>query len=122
MPKAALPRRSSPAPTRERILDAASELLARDGGAAVTLRGVAKAAKLTHYRVDATHSHAYAAWRRLGSPLAPNREQYDRLRAASELASVEDAPATIPVNDGKASLSFSLPRQGVSLLVLDCSP
>jgi AcrR family transcriptional regulator len=47
MPKAALFRRDSPAPTRERILEAASELLARDGAVAVTLRGVAKAAKLT---------------------------------------------------------------------------
>ncbi len=38
---------SSAADTRERILSAASALLARDGSAAITLRGVAKAADIT---------------------------------------------------------------------------
>ena len=78
-------------------------------------------AQLTHHRVDEFHSNAYAAWQRLGSPLAPNRQQYDQLLATSELAPLADAPATVVVANGKAELKFSLPRQGVSLLTLDWS-
>ena len=35
-------------------------------------------AKVTHHRIDANHSNAYAAWKRMGSPIAPSREQYQR--------------------------------------------
>ena len=78
-------------------------------------------AQVTHHRVDEFHSNAYAEWQRLGSPLAPNRKQYDQLLAASHLATLADAPATATVSNGKAELKFTLPRQGVSLLTLDWS-
>jgi xylan 1,4-beta-xylosidase len=77
------------------------------------------AARLTHYRVDDRHSNAYAEWQRLGSPLAPDRAQYNQLLAASQLATLETAPARVAVRDGAATLQFSLPRQAVSLLVLE---
>ena len=75
-------------------------------------------AQLQHHRVDEFHSNPYGAWQRLGSPLPVNKEQYLQLLAASELATLEDAPATVAVAGGKAGLKFTLPRQGVSLLTL----
>ena len=95
---------------------AAAVTLAVDG-----LPAGVSTAQLKHLRVDEFHSNAYAEWQRLGSPLAPNRKQYDQLLAASELAALEDSPATVAVAGGKAELKFSLPRQGVSLLTLDWS-
>jgi xylan 1,4-beta-xylosidase len=76
-------------------------------------------AKLTHYRVDDRHSNAYAEWRRLGSPIAPNQTQYHQLQTASDLATLSEAPTTVQVNGGTAKLLFTLPRQGVSLLVAE---
>jgi xylan 1,4-beta-xylosidase len=75
-------------------------------------------AKLSHYRIDERHSNAYAAWRRMGSPIAPDERQYRQLLKAAELAEVE-GPARVAVREGVAELGFTLPRQGVSLLVLE---
>jgi xylan 1,4-beta-xylosidase len=76
-------------------------------------------ARLTHYRVDEQHSNAFAEWLRLGAPIAPDERQYRKLEAASNLAKLADAPATVNVDQGQASLQFMLPRQGVSLLILE---
>jgi xylan 1,4-beta-xylosidase len=76
-------------------------------------------ARLTHYRVDEQHGNAYAAWRRLGSPVAPDRAQYAALQAAARLTPLEGAPSRAPVASGVASLEFRLPRQAVSLVVLE---
>jgi len=75
-------------------------------------------ATLTHHRIDEWHSNSYDAWRRMGSPVAPNREQYAELETASELATIGE-PSGVRVVDGAATLEFDLPRQGVSLLILD---
>jgi xylan 1,4-beta-xylosidase len=75
--------------------------------------------RLTHYRVDDRHSNAYAEWQRMGSPNAPDRGQYNRLLAASNLATVDDAPARVIVRQGVATFNVPLPRQAVSLLVLE---
>ena len=74
--------------------------------------------RLTHYRVDENHSNAYGAWKRMGSPIAPNHRQYTQLQDASRLASVADAPASVQVKEGTATITFPLPRQAVSLLQL----
>ena len=76
-------------------------------------------AKLTHYRIDQNHSNAYAAWLRMGSPVAPDARQYEALEQSSELATLADSPATVTVAGGQAKLDFALPRQAVSLLVLE---
>jgi xylan 1,4-beta-xylosidase len=76
-------------------------------------------AKLTHYRVDEYHSNPYDAWRRMGSPIAPNQRQYNQLQEASNLAKVSESPATVRVEQGAATLKFALPRQGVSLVVVE---
>ena len=75
-------------------------------------------ARLVHYRIDEGHSNPYGAWKRMGSPIAPNADQYKELLAASELFRLE-APATLRVEKGQATLRFALPRQAVSLVVLD---
>ncbi len=76
-------------------------------------------AKRTHYRIDQDHSNAYAEWLRMGSPVAPNLQDYARLEQASQLATLANASATVPMSEGRLNLSFNLPRQGVSLLVLE---
>jgi xylan 1,4-beta-xylosidase len=76
-------------------------------------------ARLAHYRIDEQHSNAYAAWKQMGSPPAPNRRQYDQLLAASELATLRDAPNRAEIRDAAATLKFLLPRQGVSLVVIE---
>jgi xylan 1,4-beta-xylosidase len=73
---------------------------------------------LTHFRVDQTHGNAYAVWTRMGAPVAPDPEQYARLRAAGTLAELEK-PKRVAVIGGGVRLRFLLPRQGVSLVVLD---
>ena len=76
-------------------------------------------AKLTHYRVDEFNSNPYDAWRRMGSPIAPNQRQYGQLQETSNLAKLTNAPATVRVEQGAATLKFALPRQGVSLVVVE---
>jgi xylan 1,4-beta-xylosidase len=76
-------------------------------------------AKLTHYRVDTTHSNAYTVWKAQGSPATPTAAQYKALEAASELTTLKGSPATIAVTDGRATLPITLPRQAVSLVVVE---
>lgn len=75
-------------------------------------------AKLTHYRIDETHSNAYTVWKALGSPQKPTKEQYAQLEEAGQLAELDKA-STVNIENGEAKVRFNLPRQGVSLLVLD---
>jgi xylan 1,4-beta-xylosidase len=77
------------------------------------------AARLTHYRIDEHHSNAYAAWQRMGSPVAPNERLYAELREASQLTVLTAAPVAVTANEGTAALAFRLPRQGVSLVLLE---
>jgi xylan 1,4-beta-xylosidase len=95
-----------------------------DAAVALALRGLPAAAtdaRLTHYRIDDTHGNAYAEWKRMGSPIAPNESQYQRLIAASKLSALE-APARLAVANGAASVALALPRQGVSLLLIEWGP
>lgn len=74
--------------------------------------------KLTHHRVDENHSNAYATWLKMGSPVAPSSRQYRQLEQSSELTLLTDSPSSTVVETGNASLKFTLPRQGVSLLTI----
>lgn len=76
-------------------------------------------AKLDHRRVDENHSNAFALWQKLGSPVAPTQAQYAQMQAASELTRLTASPEFVTLSNGTAELVFKLPRQGVSLLVLD---
>jgi xylan 1,4-beta-xylosidase len=75
-------------------------------------------ARLQHFRIDETHSNSYAAWKRMGSPIAPDEKQYAELEAAGRLAAME-GPSTVRIEGGRATVPVTLPRQAVSLLVLE---
>jgi xylan 1,4-beta-xylosidase len=75
-------------------------------------------AKLRHYRIDSEHSNAFESWRRMGSPATPTPEQHRELDMAGQLAELP-GPQTISFKDGAGRLSFTLPRQAVSLVVLE---
>jgi xylan 1,4-beta-xylosidase len=77
-------------------------------------------AKLTHYRVDGEHSNAFEVWKRMGSPAAISKEERTILEGAGQLAEAEPS-REVRANGGKVMLNFSLPRQGVSLLVLEAA-
>ena len=77
----------------------------------------ASKAILEHYRIDQDHSNAFSVWQRMGSPQSPTALEYDQLLMAGKLMAPRE-PAEIGIQDSQAKLSFSLPRQAVSLLVL----
>ncbi|MEZ5324690.1 MAG: hypothetical protein R3F19_06475 [Verrucomicrobiales bacterium] len=92
-----------------------------DAAISLKLNGLAQGngkANISQYRIDADHSNSYETWRRMGEPVAPNRKQYAELEKASELALLGE-PEAVEIKEGEATLEFSLPRQGVSLLVVE---
>jgi xylan 1,4-beta-xylosidase len=76
-------------------------------------------ARLTEFRIDGTHSNAYTRWKALGSPAAPNDAQYEQIRRAGQLCEEEGSPASVEVDSGGATLSVSLPREAVSLVMVE---
>jgi xylan 1,4-beta-xylosidase len=74
-------------------------------------------AKIEHFTIDADHSNAYAAWQRMGSPQHPTPQQYSELERAGQLAHGEPI-APVQIRDGVVTLNLRLPRQAVSLLVV----
>ena len=84
----------------------------------VTGLGAGRAAQCSHYRIDSSHSNAYAVWQKMGSPIAPNDKQYNELLRVCALAEL-NPPEKVQVQKGETRLSFTLPRQAVSLLVFD---
>jgi xylan 1,4-beta-xylosidase len=74
-----------------------------------------RSVEVTHQRVDATHSNAYEAWKRMGSPQPPTKAQYQELERAGKLQPLEPS-RHVKVDDGRVRLPFMLPRQAVSLV------
>jgi xylan 1,4-beta-xylosidase len=70
-----------------------------------------------HTRVDADHSNAYEAWKRMGAPPAPTPDQYARLEKAGQLEALAP-PQRLAASEGRVRLAFILPRQGVSLVTI----
>jgi len=77
----------------------------------------AKRALLEHFRIDSTHSNAFAVWKEMGSPAAPSAEEYRRLDNAGQLQPL-DSPRWTTIQEGAIRLQVILPRQGLSLLRL----
>jgi xylan 1,4-beta-xylosidase len=77
-----------------------------------------KEARLTQYRIDETHANAFTAWKKMGSPARPTPEQYAELEKAGRLAAAGPAES-VRVADGKVVTRVRLPRQAVTLLVLE---
>jgi len=70
---------------------------------------------LKHWRIDQTHSNAYATWRNMASPQRPSETQLQQLQSAGQLQLLE-SPRWLSVNHGMIELTFEESRQGVSLL------
>jgi xylan 1,4-beta-xylosidase len=70
-----------------------------------------------HYRIDERHSNSYARWLEMGAPQQVSKTQYAELESSGKLELL-DAPKYIDVTEGTASVTFALPRQGVSLVQL----
>jgi xylan 1,4-beta-xylosidase len=73
---------------------------------------------LEHFRIDRDHSNAFETWKRMGSPQHPTPEQSAELERSSDLALL-GSPGWVRPQGGKVTVRFTLPRQAVSLLVLD---
>jgi len=74
-------------------------------------------ARLTHYRIDDTHSNAYTRWIELGSPQKPTADILAKLLTSSKLELLEPV-RFYDVRNGKVELNLSLPRYAVSLVEL----
>ncbi|HEX6180383.1 MAG TPA: beta-xylosidase [Chitinophagaceae bacterium] len=77
-----------------------------------------KKPRLTHYRIDNAHSNSYEAWKQMGSPQSPTKEQIELLEKAGMLQTIEP-PQVWTQKNGTGTITFSLPRQGVSLIKID---
>jgi len=76
-----------------------------------------KHTRVQHFRVDDAHSNAYTVWLKMGSPAQVAPDDWEMLRTAGQLAELE--PSQVEASrGGKLQLTFALPRQSVSLLVL----
>jgi xylan 1,4-beta-xylosidase len=92
------------------------DLPAPAAGIAVSIEGMASGRPtVTHYRVDAEHSNAYEAWKKMGAPQQPTAEQYATLERAGKLETLGRLER-LTVKGGRLALSVTLPRQAVSLL------
>jgi xylan 1,4-beta-xylosidase len=84
----------------------------------LTIAGVPAArVTLVHSRVDRDKSNTYEAWKKMGSPQPPTAEQYAALEKAGQLQELEPS-RQVAVTQGSVSVTFPLPRQGVSLVKL----
>jgi len=82
----------------------------------LTIDGVADGKPtLTHYRVDGDHGNAYTAWKSMGSPQLPTEAQREALILAGQLQTL-GAPQHVTATKHRLTTTFTLPRQGVSLL------
>jgi xylan 1,4-beta-xylosidase len=91
---------------------------APDSAVDLTIAGVPRPrVQLAHFRVDRDRSNSYEAWQRMGSPQPPSPDQYAALEKASALQTLEPS-REVSVSNGTVSVTFQLPRQGVSLVKL----
>jgi xylan 1,4-beta-xylosidase len=79
--------------------------------------GFGTRATVTHTRVDDTHGNAHTVWLSQGSPAMPSDAELVELREAMEPAVLE-RERVVAVTDGVVTLTFELPRFGISLVTL----
>ncbi|GAA4447825.1 beta-xylosidase [Nibrella saemangeumensis] len=84
----------------------------------LTVNGLGKnKVRIRHYRVDGQHSNSFETWKAMGSPQQVSADQYRTLEKAGKLQELAP-PVSKVVANGKTTLTFDLPRQGVSLIEL----
>jgi xylan 1,4-beta-xylosidase len=92
------------------------------GGAEVAVRmkglpvGVRRAL-LERYRIDATHSNAYTAWKAMGSPQSPSAEQIAALKEAGGLELLT-SPVWVDVDGRSVVVKTMLARESIELMRL----
>jgi xylan 1,4-beta-xylosidase len=85
----------------------------------VSVKGIpSQLALLSHYRIDQEHSNSFTTWKKMGSPQNPTPEQIAALEKAGQLK-LMGSPQWVKIKDGVATIQFTLPRQGVSLVKLE---
>ncbi|MCX7872789.1 MAG: beta-xylosidase [Verrucomicrobiae bacterium] len=75
-------------------------------------------ARIEHYRIDENHSNAYTVWKKLGSPQNPTEDQIKMVKEASNLVLFEPGKE-INYIGGQYSLKIPMPRQSISLIILN---
>ena len=73
---------------------------------------------VTEYRIDQTHSNAYEAWKKMGSPVQPTPRQVAALERAGQLQTI-GAPVQMAIHENKLQYTTVLPRQAVSLVSIE---
>ena len=89
--------------------------------AAITVHGLPKGAsrvRLTHYRIDDSHSNAYTVWKAMGSPQNPSAGQIAELKEKEGLQLLE-SPRWLAVQDGAITVDTVMPAHSISLMQLD---
>jgi xylan 1,4-beta-xylosidase len=76
-----------------------------------------QSAMLKEFRIDADHSNAYEVWKKMSSPQQPSAAQLAELEKAAQLATLPGL-GKLPVAEGNATIRIRLPRQAVSLVVV----
>ena len=83
----------------------------------LTIEGLpAGRSTVSHFRVDQDHSNAYTVWKSMGSPATPTPAQRATLQKAGQLESLGPPTREAVGANGRLVVTFTLPRQGVSLL------
>jgi xylan 1,4-beta-xylosidase len=72
-------------------------------------------ARVTHWRIDRTHSNSYTVWQSMGSPNEITPPLAERINNASKLTTLEE-PREYPIVNGRLTLRFDLPRHALSLV------
>ncbi len=91
-----------------------NDLTVADAAVAVNMSGLPNGkVLLRHYRIDRQHSNSYEAWKKMGSPKNPDKEQIALLEKAGQLQLLS-SPEWVLVKNGKINLKMDLPAQGVS--------
>ncbi|BCB78755.1 cellulase family glycosylhydrolase [Phytohabitans flavus] len=90
-----------------------------DRAVTVDVTGLPSAAyRLTHWRVDATHSNIAALWRTISEGRDwPDERQWAALREADRLAEVEPS-RVLEARNGTTALAFDLPMPAISCMEL----
>jgi xylan 1,4-beta-xylosidase len=70
---------------------------------------------LEEYRIDGTHSNAYAVWKQMGSPQEPIADQISQLKLAGQLQLV-GSPEWVTVDGGRVEIHLEQPLESVSLV------
>ena len=86
---------------------------------AISIKNItAKKINITQYSIDAEHSNAYEAWKKMGAPQQPSAEQIASLEKAGQLQTIGQ-PQVVPVQSGNAVVTVQLARQAVILLKIN---